>query len=276
VRLSLAKKILLQLAIAAGAFVMITPFLYMVSTALIEYAYTIPFPPRLIPQHPTFENFVRAWTSNNFGLYFMNSVIITASVILGVLAVCSLMGYGFARFQFPGKEFLFRILIFSLMVPGIIYLIPAFIVLRDLLLLDKRIGVVTILVAGSVAGTTFLFRSFFEGLPKELEEAVRIDGGGRWTIYRHVVLPLSQPVMATVAIMSYLGAWDDFFWTAILIKDSTKWTLPYGIKLFQTMHTTNWSLVFAASLIAMVPSIALFIAGQKYFISGLSAGGIKG
>lgn len=275
-RLSLVKQISLQLVIAAGAFVMIMPFLYMVSTAFIPYAFTIPFPPRIIPQHPTFENFVRAWTSNNFGLYALNSFIVAASVVLGVVFICSLMGYGFARFQFAGKEFLFRSLIFSLMVPGIIYLIPAFIVLRNLALLDKRIGLITIQVAGGVVMNTFLFRSFFETLPRELEEAVRIDGGGRWTIYRHVVLPLSQPVLATVAIMSFLGAWDDFFWTSILIKDPTKWTLPYGIKLFQGMHTTNWSLVFAATLIAMVPSIVLFIAGQKYFISGLATGGIKG
>lgn len=267
---------LLQVAIAAGSFIMVTPFIYMVSVAFTRYAYELPYPPRMVPLNPTFENFVRAWTSNNFGLYATNSLIVAAATVVGVVIICSLSGYGFARFEFAGKEPLFRVLLFSMMVPSIIYLIPAFIVMRDLALLDKRTGLITMLVAVAVAMNTFLFRSFFETLPRELEEAVAIDGGGRWTAYWYVILPLSQPAIATVAIMTFLGSWDDFFWPMMLIKDSSKWTLPIAIRLFQGMHTTNWSVVFAASIFAMVPSIIFFMFGQKYFIQGLTSGGVKG
>lgn len=275
-QLSRPARWLLLAAVAAGAFLMVTPFLYMISTALTRYAYTIPYPPRLIPDSPTFENFIRAWTSNNFARYTLNSFYIAIMTVCGVVAVSSLTAYGFARFHFRGKEVLFRTMLFSMMVPGMVSLIPTFLVMRDLRLLDSRFGLVTLYVAGGVAFNTFLLRQFFEGLPRELEEAVRVDGGGRWTIYRHVVLPLSQPALATVAIMTFLGAWDEYFWALTLIKDEAKRTLPIAIRLFQGMHATNYSLVFAAALIAVVPSILFFVFGQKYFIQGLSSGGVKG
>lgn len=275
-KLSLAGRVLLFIGVAAAAFVMMMPFLYMVSTALTRYAYTLPYPPRIIPDAPTFENFVRAWTSNHFAMYTLNSLYVALLTVVGVVAVSSLTAYGFARFEFPGKEFIFRVLLFSLMVPSMVALIPTFLVMRDLSLLDDRTGLALLLTATMVAGNTFMLRQFFEGLPRELEEAVRVDGGGRWTIYRHVVLPLSQPALATVAIMTFLGAWDDYFWSLTLIKDEARRTLPVAIRLFQGMHTTNYSLVFAASLIAMVPSVLFFMFGQKYFIQGLSQGGVKG
>ncbi|MFZ5817396.1 MAG: carbohydrate ABC transporter permease [Bacillota bacterium] len=274
--LSRPGRLLLLLLVAAGSFLMATPFLYMLSTALTRYAYTLPFPPRLWPAEPTLENFVRAWTSNNFAIYTMNSLYISILTVLGVVLVASMMGYAFARFEFTGKELLFRVLLFSLMVPGMVGLIPTFLVMRDLHLLDSRTGLALLLIATGVAGNTFMLRQFFETLPRELEEAVRVDGGGPWTIYRHVILPLSQPALATAAIMTFLGAWDDYFWSLTLIKDEAKRTLPVAIRLFQGMHATNYSLVFAASLIAMVPAILFFIFGQKYFIEGLSTSGLKG
>lgn len=269
-------RLLLLLLVAAGSFLMLAPFLYMVSTALTRYAYTLPFPPRLWPDQPTLENFVRAWTSNNFAIYTLNSLYIAVLTVAGVLAVSSMTAFAFARFHFPGKEFLFRVFLFSLMVPSMVALIPTFLVMRDLHLLDSRTGLALLLISTFVAGNTFMLRQFFETLPRELEEAVRVDGGGPWTIYWHVVLPLSMPALATCAIMTFLGAWDDYFWALILIKDEARRTLPVAIRLFQNMHATNFSLVFAASLIAMVPSILFFIFGQKYFVEGISTSGLKG
>ncbi|HEY3366357.1 MAG TPA: carbohydrate ABC transporter permease [Symbiobacteriaceae bacterium] len=275
-KLSWPARALLTAVVAAGALVMVIPFLYMVSTALTKYAFTMPFPPRIIPEQPTVEEFVRAWTSNHFALYTFNSLYVAVLTVAGVLFFSSLMAYGFARFEFPGKEVLFRILLFTLMVPDMVALIPMFLVMRNLHLLDSRTGLSLLLISNSTAGNTFFLRQFFQALPRELEEAVRIDGGGRWTIYRHVVIPLSQPALATVAIMTFLAAWDEYFKALILIKDEAVRTLPVAIRLFQQMHGTNWSLVFAASLIAMVPAITFFIFGQKYFISGLTSGGVKG
>lgn len=275
-KLAWPARLLLQGVLAAGAFLMVTPFLYMVSTALTRYAYTLPYPPRLIPNAPTVENFVRAWTSNHFAQYAFNSFFIAVSTVTGVVLVAALTAYGFARFQFRGKEVLFRVLLFSMMVPGIASMIPTFLVMRDLSLIDKRIGLIILYVAGGVAFNTFLLRSFFESLPRELEEAVLIDGGGRWTIFRHVVVPLSQPALATVAVFTFMGAWDEYWWALMLIKNEAFRTLPIAIRLFQGMHATNYSLVFAASLIALVPSILVFAFGQKYFVQGLTTGGVKG
>lgn len=275
-KLSWPARTLLTAVVAAGAYLMVVPFLYMVSTAFTKYAYTIPFPPRIIPEQPTVENFVRAWTSNHFALYAMNSVYVAVLTVVGVVFLSSLTAYGFARFEFPAKEIIFRVMLFTLMVPGMVALIPMFLVMRDLHLLDSRSGLAILLIATGTAGNTFFLRQFFESLPRELEEAVRVDGGSRWTVYRHVILPLSQPALATVAIMTFLGAWDEYFLALILIKDEARRTLPVAIRLFQQMHTTNWSLVFAASLIALVPSILFFVVGQKYFISGLTQGSIKG
>lgn len=276
VRLTWPSKLLLQIVLALGAFVMVAPFLYMVTTALTRYAYTLPYPPRLFPTNPTFENFVRAWTSNHFALYAFNSFLIAVFTVVGVVFFASLTAYGFSRFHFKGKEIIFRTLLFSMMVPGIAAMIPTFLVMRDLSLLDKRVGLIILYVAGGIAFNTFLLRSFFDGLPKELEEAVLIDGGNRWTIYRHVILPLSQPALATVAIMTFMGAWDEYWWALMLIKNESFRTLPIAIRLFQGMHATNYSLVFAASLIALVPSILIFTFGQKYFVQGLASGGVKG
>ncbi|HLN60642.1 MAG TPA: carbohydrate ABC transporter permease [Symbiobacteriaceae bacterium] len=275
-KMSRLHKVLLYIAIIAGSFLMATPFLYMLSTALTKFAFTLPYPPRLIPDHPTFENFVRAWTSNNFARYTFNSFIIAVTTVVGVLFFSSMTAYGFARFHFRGKEFLFRFLLFTMMVPGIVAMIPTFLVMRDFHLLDNRFGLVILYTAGGVVGNTFFLRQFFESLPRELEEAVMIDGGNRWHSYWHVILPLSQPALATVGIMTFMGAWDEYYWALVLIKDEAKRTLPIAIRLFQGMHSTNYGLIFAASLIALVPSLLFFIFGQKYFIQGLSQGGVKG
>lgn len=275
-KLSLSSRVVLLLVLATGAFIMVAPFLYMTATALTRYAYSLPFPPRLFPAEPTVENFVTAWTSNNFARYTLNSLLVAVSTVVVTLAVSSSLAYAFARFQFPAKEVIFRILLFSMMVPGMVTLIPTFLVMRDLYLLDSRLGLVLLYSSTGIPFNTFLLRSFFEGLPRDLEEAVLVDGGNRWTILRHVILPLSTPALATVAIFSFMGAWDEFFWALTLIKDESKRTLPIAIRLFQGMHATNYSLVFAASLIAMVPGLGLFAFFQRYFIQGLTSGATKG
>ncbi|MCL4425500.1 MAG: carbohydrate ABC transporter permease [Firmicutes bacterium] len=275
-KLSPLARVALYLALAAGALIMVAPFLYMLATALTRYAYSLPFPPRLYPAQPTVENFVTAWTSNNFARYTINSMLVAVSSVVVTVTVSALTAYGFARFKFPAKELIFRVLLFSMMVPGMVTLIPTFLVMRDLHLLDTRLGLVVLYSSTSIAFNTFLLRSFFEGLPRELEEAILVDGGSRWTILRHVIIPLSTPALATVAIFSFMGAWDEFFWALTLIQDEGKRTLPIAIRLFQGMHATNYSLVFAASLIALVPGLLFFAFFQRYFIQGLTSGATKG
>lgn len=272
-QLSRSHKALLFLLAAAGAFVMVVPFLYTISVALTPFAYDISIP-RLFPAHPTLENFIRAWTSSSFLRYTANSLMLSIAAPIGGIFISSLSAYAFARFEFVGKEFVFRTMLFTLMVPGMIALIPTFLVMRDLHLLDNRLGLLVLYWAQSIAGTTFWLRGFFARLPRELEEAVWVDGGNRWTIYRHVALPLATPALITTGIFTFLGTWEEFFWARMIISNEAYRTLPIAIRLQQNMHATNFGLQFAFSLIAIVPPFLFFVFGQKHFIQ-LPGGGIK-
>lgn len=262
--------------IFGGAVVMIVPFLWMVSTAFKPHQFVIEFPPRLIPDQPTLENFTRAWTDNNFQLYFKNSLTVAiVSVFLEVL-FSAMMAYAFARFQFPGKEVIFFIFLLVLMVPNIIAIIPQFLLAKTLGLRNSLIGLILFYVSGSIPFNVFLLRGFFETLPRELEEAMLIDGGSYFTIFFRMVLPLSTPALATVAIFSFLGFWDEYVQALTFIDNPVKRTLPIAIAQFQGQHGTEWGLVFAASLIAIIPVILVYISMQRYFTGGLTTGAFKG
>ncbi|RPI32897.1 MAG: carbohydrate ABC transporter permease [Chloroflexota bacterium] len=264
------------LIVTLGAVIMLVPFVWMVSTAFKEYAYVIEFPPRLIPEHPSVQNFIDSWTTSNFQLYFKNSMLVgLSSLVLSVL-ISSLTAYAFARFEFPGKEVLFYLILLVLMVPNLISIIPQFFLAKAFNLRNSLVGLVLFYVAGSIPLNTFLLRGFFESLPKELEEAMLIDGGNFFTIFIRMVLPLSKPALATVSIFSMLGFWDEYVQALTFIDLPAKRTLPIAIASFQAQHGTDWGLVFAAALIAVIPVILIYISMQRYFTSGLTTGAFKG
>ncbi|MFW5942057.1 MAG: carbohydrate ABC transporter permease [bacterium] len=269
------QKAMLYLVLTSGAIGMVFPFVWMVSTALKEYAFVIEWPPRLIPASPTLANFVKAWTSNNFQLYFRNSLLVTLVSVIAVVLFSAMMAYAFARFEFPGKEPLFYLILLVLMVPNMVAIVPQFLLASALGLRDSLIGLVFFYVSGSVPFNTFLLRGFFESLPRELEEAILIDGGGYLTIFRQMILPLSRPALATVTIFSFLGFWDEFVLALTLIDSPAKRTLPIAIATFHGQHGTDWGLVFAASIIAVIPVIAVFISMQRHFVAGLTSGAVK-
>jgi ABC-type glycerol-3-phosphate transport system permease component len=186
-------KSLQYLLVSVGAVVMFIPFMWMVSTAFKEYAYVIEFPPRLIPTHPSINNFITAWGANNFQLYFKNSVLVSSSSLVLSVTISSMMAYAFARFKFPGKEYLFYLVLLVLMVPNLINIIPQFMLAKTFHLRNSLTGLVIFYVAGSLPLNTFLLRGFFESLPKELEEAMLIDGGSFLTIFARLVLPYLNP-----------------------------------------------------------------------------------
>ncbi|HIQ05538.1 MAG TPA: carbohydrate ABC transporter permease, partial [Anaerolineae bacterium] len=252
------------------------PFLYMVSTSLKGQVYVFEFPPRFIPRQPNLHNFVVAWTSNNFALYFRNSLVVAIVTTVSVLLLASMMAYAFARFEFPGKNLLFYTMLSMMMIPTMMLIIPQFILASRLKLLNSLSGLALVYIAGGMAFNTFLLRGFFEQLPRELEEAALIDGGGHLTIFFRILLPLSTPALATVAIFTFMGAWDEYVWALTAINVATKRTLPIAIASFQGAHASDWGLVFAASLIAIAPVLAIFAVLQKYFVRGLTAGAIKG
>lgn len=262
--------------LAVGAIVMVTPFVYMLSTSFKPQAYVLTMPPEFIPDPATVSNYTEAWTSQNFGRYFLNSVVV-AVVATGLsVLLSSMMAYAFARFEFPGREVLFRILLLGLMVPAMMLIIPQFVLAKHLGLLDSLAGLIVFYVAGSLSLNTFLLRGFFEAIPGELDQAMQVDGANAWSRYWRLILPLSKPALATATIFTFLQCWDEFAWALTIINDPELRTLPLAIQLFHGQNATQWGLVFAASAIAVVPVIIVFLVFQRYFVQGLTAGAVKG
>jgi multiple sugar transport system permease protein len=270
------RTILLYLLAIAGAAVMIFPFLWMLSNAFKPNVYVIEYPPQLIPDNPSFENFIDAWTSNKFQLYFLNSAFTAVVATIGTVLVSALTAYSFARFKFRGKELVFSLMLVVLMIPDMITIIPRFYLARELNLRNSLWGLILFYIASGVSGNTFLLRGFFETLPHELEEAMTIDGANPFQIFFRLALPLSAPALATVGIFSFLGNWDEYVWALTIIDDPNKRTLPIAIYSFQGQHGTEWGLIFAAMLIALIPVVIIFISLQKYFTGGITAGAFKG
>ncbi len=260
----------------SGALLALAPLLYMLGTSLKGTVYTPEFPPQFIPENPTISAYQLAFTSRNFGGSILNSLFVaTFSMILSV-TLSSTMAYAFARLKFRGKNPIFVILLIMLMVPGTTFLIPQFLMARTFGLRNSLPGLALIYAAGGLAFNTFLLRGFFEALPHELEESALIDGANQFTIFLRIIIPLSAPALSTVAVFSFLGAWDEFILALNLLSDQALRTLPIAINNFKGTHQSNWSLIFAASLVQVIPSLIIFVAFQRYFVQGLTAGAVKG
>jgi len=262
-------------ALTAGAVLMIGPFLYMVSTSFKPNMLALEWPPRFIPRPATVANYVQAWSANHFAQYFANSVLVACGTTVATTLFAALAAYGFARFAFPGRTLLFWTMMLGLMVPGVVILIPQFLVARSLHLTNSLSGLVFFYVGGGMAFNTFLLRGFFERMPRELDEAMDIDGAGPVRRFITLYLPLSRPALATSAIFAFLGSWDEYSWALTSINDPDRYTLPIAIAQYQGQHATSWGLVFAASLIGMLPVVLVFLLGQRHVVSGLQTGALK-
>ncbi|NMC86270.1 MAG: carbohydrate ABC transporter permease [Anaerolineaceae bacterium] len=270
------RQVIFTLLLCVGALATVIPFIYMISTAFKGQVYVFEIPPRLIPEKPTLQNFITAFSSNNFGRYFFNSTLVTVISVLGILLMASMMAYALARYQFFGRKFLYALVVFFMTMPAMSLIVPQFILAHTFQLTDTLAGLIVMDIAQNLPFAVFLLKGFLEDVPKEIEEAAVIDGASPWAIYWHVILPLARPALATSAIIAFLGAWDEYVWASTITNTPTNRTLPVAIATFQGVHTTNWGLVFAASLIAIVPVLILFISLQKYFVKGMVAGAVKG
>ncbi len=259
-----------------GLMIVVIPFLFMISTSFKTQQFTFEYPPRLIPQEVTLRNYQQALSTDQFALYFANSLSVAILTTLSTIFISAMMAYAFARLEFVGKDVLFYTLLIGMMIPPVMLIIPQFLVAKRLQLLDSFAGLIVVYVTMNLSMQTFLLRGFFESIPKELEDAVRIDGGTRWTIFSRIILPLSRPGLATVTIFTFLYSWDEFPWAHVAIKETTRRTLPVAIALFQNQHLTQWGQVFAASMVALVPVMIVFIMFQRYFIRGIAHTGLKG
>lgn len=271
-----AGRLLTYSLLIAGLVVVTLPFWYMAVTSLKPQAFVFEFPPKLWPTQPTISNYIEALGKDDFAVYFLNSVIVATATTALTVGISALMAYAFARLEFPGKEIVFYGLLLGMMIPPVMLIIPQFIVAKNLHLLNSLPGLILVYITMNLSVQTFLLRGFFEGIPKSLEEAAIVEGASRWMIFRRVALPLVRPGLAVVAIFTFLYAWDEFPWANVAIKETSKRTLPIGIALFQSEHLTEWGQVFAASIVAIVPVVLVFVVFQRYFIRGDISSGMKG
>lgn len=268
--------IISYIILSLGLAIVAIPLWYMISTAFKPQTMVFELPPPIWPNPSTLHNFIQALSTDNFGLYFWNSTKVTISATLFTVMVSSMMAFAFARLNFRFKEPLFYLLLLGMMVPPVMLIIPQFVISHWLKLYNNLWGLILVYVTMNISMQTFLLRGVFEDIPKDLEEAAMIDGGNPWTIFTRIVLPLSGPGLAVVVINSFLYSWEEYAWANVNIGDSANRTLPIGIALFQTAHLTEWGQVFAASLVALIPVVIIFIAFQRYFVQGISTTGIKG
>lgn len=263
-------------ALIVGVFLMVTPFLYMLSMSFQGDTYVLDIPPHLIPNPATATNYVDALGAENFVLYFGNSLFVAVTSTVGSVLLSSMMAYSFARFRFPAKEAIFRLLLVGLTIPAVMLLIPQFILAKNLHLLDSLGGLIFFYIAGSLSLNTFLMRGFFASIPGELDQAMQVDGANAWTRYWRLAIPLARPALAVATIFTFLNSWDEYPIALTMITSADNSTLPLAIGNFQGEHATQWGLVFAASLIAVIPVLIVFIVFQRYFVQGLTSGAVKG
>ncbi len=254
----------------------LVPFLWMVSNSLKSLAEIYSFPPTFFPEQLRWWNYRDAWNAVPFGRFFANSLIVSLGTTAGVLLTSSMAGYSFARLRYPGRDKLFLAYLATMMVPFPVLIIPLFILMGRIGLVDTLIGLV--LPAAFSAWGTFLMRQFMLSIPRELEEAARVDGASYWRIFVQVVLPLCRPVLATLGIFTFLGSWNEFLWPLVMISSVQNKTLPLGLTMFQSQAAveTPWHLVMAAATFSVLPVLLVFVLGQRYYVRGIATTGVKG
>ncbi|MBI3978371.1 MAG: carbohydrate ABC transporter permease [Chloroflexi bacterium] len=284
-------------AVLVGAtLVSLFPMFWMITTALTPTSATIKMPPSLIPlpaallqpdgflpdwllqraYAPTLDNFERlvAETQGNVWRWLANSLAITFSTTAFHVAFDSLAGYAFARKTFPGRDVLFWLLLATLMIPPQVTLMPNFLLVKWLGLADSHLGV--ILPGFADVFGIFLMRQYLQTLPRELEEAARIDGAGEWTLWWRVILPLATPAMATLAIFMFVRGWNNFLWPLVVLRTGANYTLPVGVATLQGEFAADYGLIMAGAVLAALPLIAFFLIFQRYFLDGIRVGALKG
>jgi len=229
----------------------------------------------LIPTHPTIQNYVQAWTENSFSRYFLNSVLVSLATVVITVICASLAAFAFARYTFPFKQTIFYIFLASLAVPNLLLLIPQFLLMDRLHLLNSLAGLTLLYVSSNLPFTIFLLRGFFEAIPREYEESIRLDGAGTFRVLVNLIAPLSLPALAVVSMFIFSAAWDEFPIALTMISSSNNYTLPVGLADFIGVHTVAWGPFFAASVIATIPVIVVFLISLRWFRSGVSLGAIR-
>lgn len=267
------QKIAFYVVLLIMTLIYLGPFLFSLSISFNADQDVFEWPIRLIPETLTLSNYSRVWSDLPFGNWLFNSVLITSIQTVTNVFFAALAGFAFARLDFPGKNILFSILLASLMIPGIILLVPKFILLNEFRLINTYAGLT---LPGLVSVVNiFLMKQFFETIPKDLEEAALIDGCSYFRIFWQIFLPVSKPALAAVAIYTFQGSWNEFMWPVIVTTTSDMFTLPVGMAFLKNEFSVQWPLLMAGTILISLPTIAIFLIFQRYFVQGVASAGLK-
>lgn len=260
--------------LAPTALVFVIPLVWMILTSFMPDTDINRFPPRFWPSTFSVGGYSGLWTDSHIVLWLRNTLIVSTAGVLGHLALCSLAGYGFARLKFYGRNMGFFLMVGTIMVPTQLLMIPTFI-------LFSKFGAINTMAAPIIPWLTsafgvFMMRQFFLSLPRDLEDAGRLDGCSQFGVFWHIILPLAKPALATLAIFTLLGTWNDLIWPLISISDEKLYTLQLGLANFQGTRRTQWQLLMAGNVVATLPLLVAFLAAQKQFVATMTFSGMKG
>lgn len=267
--------VLIYVILGAIALVMLFPLLWLISTALKSPTENIlQSPPQLLPVQPTLENFSRVWQSLPFAQYIYNSTLVAVLTVGLNLLFCALAAYPLARLSFPGRDWIFIAIVSTIMIPFQIVMIPLYILTVKIGLRNTYLGMIFPSLASAFG--IFLLRQAFMGVPKELEEAARMDGSSELGLWWHIMLPAVRPALVTLAIFVFIGSWSDFLWPLIVIQNESLYTLPLGVAKLAGTFSLDWRLVAAGSIISIAPVLILFLFLQRYIVPTETGSGVKG
>lgn len=267
-------KLLLYLLLIISAAIMIVPFVWMISTSLKNSQYVLAFPPQFIPRPITLDSYRRLFELFPMARMFANSMFAAIMTTLGQLVTCSMAAYAFSRMSFRGRDALFLVYLATLMVPFQVTITPLFILMRIFGWIDTYQGLV--LPGVFSAFGTFLLRQYFLSLPRELEEAAFMEGASHFTVFWRVILPLTKPALATLAVFAFMGSWNAFLWPLFVLSDINLMTLPVGLATLHGRWLTEWNLVMAGTVITIAPMLIVYLFAQQYLVKGFVMSGIKG
>ncbi|MCK4724293.1 MAG: carbohydrate ABC transporter permease [Anaerolineales bacterium] len=267
-------KIALYAVLIVVAATMFVPFLWMISTSLKENQFVLSMPPEFFPAAPTLESYQQLLELLPFGRMMVNSFIVAISVTIGQIISGSMAAYVFARMEFRGRDVIFLAYLATLMIPSQVTIVPLFILMRYLGWINTYQGIISPMVF--TAFGTFLLRQSFLTIPKELEEAAFIDGASHWTVFWKIIMPVSRPALATLAVFAFMQAWNAYLWPLFVINDENIMTLPVGLALLHGRYLTEWNLVMAGAVVTIVPMLIIYLMAQDYFVKGVVTSGLKG
>ncbi|MDX8343135.1 carbohydrate ABC transporter permease [Rossellomorea sp. YZS02] len=266
------EKLFIILLLALGGIIVSVPFIWMISSSFKPESEVLQIPPSLIPENPTLENYENLFESMNFGVYLRNTLIIVLFSFVG-LFFNAMAGYGFAKYQFKGREKIFYIVLATMMIPAQVTMIPVYLILNEMGLTNTMTGIV--LPGLAAAFSIFLFRQFMTTIPTDLIEAARLDGAGEFYIFFRLIVPIAKPIFAVQGILTFIGAWNSFLWPLIIANDESLYTLSVGLSLLQGQYANNFGLQMAGAAFMVVPIIIIFSFFQKYIVEGFTMSGIK-